>query len=153
MIFLLFFFSPSVSQSGCVAVCLCACVGSLAAHWLLTGCSLLYVHGAAQSRKGACKRTRVYVYVMQNSFASHPNIKKKKKNRKGKNSQPGDHFEIPGAHLAKPGNWGVYISATERGKRPDAPLSGVHTEITHIAMGDRLVCLHCVCVCVCVGRG
>jgi len=52
---------------------------------------------------------------MQNSLASHPNWRKK--------SQPGGHFEIPGAHLANPGNWGVYISATERGKRPDAPLS------------------------------
>lgn len=45
-----------------------------------------------------------------------------KKNIKSQ-SQPGGYFEIPGAHLANPGNLGVYISATERGKRPDAPLS------------------------------
>lgn len=58
-----------------------------------------------------------------------------------KKSQPGGHFEIPGAHLANPGNWGVYISATERGKRPDAPLeqlsSSVHRGITHLTVGDR----------------
>lgn len=46
-------------------------------------------------------------------------------------SQPGGHFEIPGAHLANPGNRGVYISATERGKSPDAPLSCVHIDHSH----------------------
>lgn len=48
-----------------------------------------------------------------------------------KESQPGGHFEIPGAHLANPDNWGVYISATERGKSPDASLSCVHIDHSH----------------------
>lgn len=71
--------------------------------------------------------------IMQNSLPLQLETKKK--------SQPGGHFEIPGAHLANPGNWGVYISATERGKRPDAPLeqlsSSVHRGITHLTVGDR----------------
>lgn len=45
-----------------------------------------------------------------------------------KELQPGGHFEIPGAHLANPGNWGVYISATEKGKSPDASWSRVHID-------------------------
>lgn len=87
-----------------------------------------------RTTESACKRACVYVFVMQNSLASHPSLEKKK-------SQPGGHFEIPGAHLANPGNWGVYISTTEKGKRPDAPLSCVHIEITHITKGDRPVCV------------
>lgn len=84
---------------------------------------------------------------MQTSLASQPNFLKK---RKKKVTQPGGHFEIPGAHLANPGNWGVYISATEKGKRPDAPLSCSAASIQRSLKSPWVTDL---CVCGGLGRG
>lgn len=134
-----------------LSMCLCACLFSLffikavmsmrvyVCEGLPAGLTLavspLPIHIIGGEQRRVCVQAfSVYVYIMQNSLASHPGLGKKK-------SQPGGHFEIPGAHLANPGNWGVYISATEKGKRPDAPLSCVHIDITHIAVSDRRVCI------------
>ncbi len=105
------FFLVKVVVSVCVrvCVCVCVCVGLLACLTLCLHSHYTYV---VNNSEYACKHACVYVYIMQNSLGSQ--LEKKK-------SQPGGHFEIPGAHLANPGNWGVYISATEKGKRPDAP--------------------------------
>lgn len=109
------------------------CVGLLA-------CLMLCLHShhkfVGNNSNCACKHACVYVYIMQNSLSSHPIFKKK--------SQPGGHFEIPGAHLANPGNWGVYISATER-KRPDAAFScsaaSIQRSLTSPWVTDLCVCL------------
>lgn len=44
--------------------------------------------------------------------------------------------------MANPGNWGVYISATERGKRPDAPLSSTAASIQRWLTSPLVLDLH-----------
>lgn len=116
-------------------VYMCVCVGLLAC---LTPCLHSRYTFVVNNSECACKHACVYVSIMQNSPASHPNLKKKKV------TQPGGHFEIPGAHLANPGNWGVYISATEKGKRPDAPFScsaaSIQRSLTSPWVTDLCVC-------------
>lgn len=140
--FFFFLFLVKVVVSRCVYV-------PVWAHWLLSP-PLPYIQSGEQQRE--CVQACLCVCVCNaEQLCSPPQPYEKKE--KEKKSQPGGHFEIPGAHLAKPGNWGVYISATEKGKRPDAPLSCVHTEITHIAMGDRPVCVFVVSACWGCSRG
>lgn len=110
-------FSPHSSVNVCLRVS------------LLAGLTLwLHSHGTyvAEKQQGVCVQARWCVCLRnaeQPRLPPHAGTKKE--------SQPGGHFEIPGAHLANPGNWSVYISATERGKSPDAPLSCVHIDHSH----------------------
>ena len=130
----------------CARVCVCVCVGLLACLTLRL-LRLLYISG---DQRRVCVQACLCVRLHN---AEQPRLSPQTwKKKKKKKSQPGGHFEIPGAHLANPGNWGVYISATERGKRPDAPVScsaaSIQRSLTSPWVTDLCVC---VCVCVCVG--
>lgn len=111
-----FFFLPSS-----VSVCLRAS--------LLVGLTLrLHSHGAlcCGEQRGVCVQARWCVCLRN---ADQPDLPPHTATKR--ESQPGGHFEIPGAHLANPGNRRVYVSATERGKSPDASLSRVHIDHSH----------------------
>lgn len=123
-----FFFGD---QSSGVNVCTYACVGLLArlALCLCSPCAFVLNNSMC-----ACTQACVYADIMQNSLASHPNLKKKVTGRRplwntrcsfGKSRQLGClHFS----------DW--------EGKKTRCPLellSSGHTEISHIAMGDRPV--------------